>query len=120
MYIWNLQTKEIVQKLQGHTGELEDVCSHVPACAPGRLPGHQSVVLCRLLLWCCLALWWPGRRHWSVSGRQGALSQLPSGQGQAQLEPLFVAVFLAPVLKVRAGSVASGVDVARAFVPRQD
>lgn len=24
VYIWNLQTKEIVQKLQGHTGEGED------------------------------------------------------------------------------------------------
>ena len=65
----------------------------VPACAQGRLLGHQSVVLCCLLFWSFLALWWPGGRHWSVSGRQGALSQLPSGQGQAQLEPLLVAVF---------------------------
>ena len=26
VYIWNLQTKEIVQKLQGHTGRYTPVC----------------------------------------------------------------------------------------------
>lgn len=31
VYIWNLQTKEIVQKLQGHTGEFTNsiILSHV-------------------------------------------------------------------------------------------
>lgn len=31
VYIWNLQTKEIVQKLQGHTGIVEFYCSFTKA-----------------------------------------------------------------------------------------
>lgn len=33
VYIWNLQTKEIVQKLQGHTGKV------------ARMPAHTTVFL---------------------------------------------------------------------------
>lgn len=32
VYIWNLQTKEIVQKLQGHTGELAPPCPQRGGC----------------------------------------------------------------------------------------
>jgi len=29
VYIWNLQTKEVVQKLQGHTGETVDLANQL-------------------------------------------------------------------------------------------
>lgn len=40
VYIWNLQTKEIVQKLQGHTGKEEDFgfidrISYMSGCKEG-------------------------------------------------------------------------------------
>lgn len=35
VYIWNLQTKEIVQKLQGHTGELAAGRGRLPTAAMG-------------------------------------------------------------------------------------
>lgn len=60
VYIWNLQTKEIVQKLQGHTGEL--------AAGPGRLltaaVGVQGLSLIQSL---SSALWWPAG-HCSLGG----------------------------------------------------
>lgn len=33
VYIWNLQTKEIVQKLQGHTGEHRENRGHTGWCS---------------------------------------------------------------------------------------
>ena len=45
VYIWNLQTKEVVQKLEGHTGN--NMCSHHSQCL---------VIDCNTFLGCILCI----------------------------------------------------------------
>lgn len=74
VYIWNLQTKEIVQKLQGHTGERGD---------PGRPHTHiyTARVRCHAICFSSSSsvFWWPRGRPPFRSGWQVALSEVPSG-----------------------------------------
>lgn len=120
VYIWNLQTKEIVQKLQGHTGELEDVCGPCARVCAGTASGAPEcgAVLPAVLVFPRPLVAWgtPLVRERSAGGFVPASIWPRPGSTRTSSRGRLLAL----VLKVRAGSVASGVDVARAFVPRQD
>lgn len=75
VYIWNLQTKEIVQKLQGHTGELESGLCAVAVAGAAQARQRLSVRASESTS-CPLALWWPGLCP--SSQLAGLVSALPS------------------------------------------
>lgn len=79
MYIWNLQTKEIVQKLQGHTGERGALGRPHTHVYTARVRGHA------VCFSSSSASSWPRGCSLFRSGWQVALSELLSGQGQVRL-----------------------------------
>lgn len=82
VYIWNLQTKEIVQKLQGHTGELGSCGRVLLAHAAGFWKDTDRQCVCRLF---CLFFLGPLVAWGLLPGWErllSGLSELPAGRAR--------------------------------------
>lgn len=70
VYIWNLQTKEIVQKLQGHTGKNENQTKTTPAWPEMRLY-NLRVLTCYFNVKRYCGLWNLASRVYVLSAQNG-------------------------------------------------